>query len=38
VVGDWVDIVASPTPDQLAEVYATVLNGAAPDKAYVLRY
>lgn len=38
VVDEWVDIVESPTPDQLAEVYATVLNGAAPDKAYVLRY
>ena len=38
VVDEWVDIVESPTPDQLAEVYATVLNGPAPDKAYVLRY
>jgi len=38
VVDEWVDIVESPTPDQLAEVYSTVLNGPAPDKAYVLRY
>jgi hypothetical protein len=38
VVDDWVDIVESPTPGQLEEVYATVLNGPAPDKAYVLKY
>jgi hypothetical protein len=37
-VDDWVDIIESPTPDQLGEVYATVLNGPAPDKAYVLKY
>jgi formylmethanofuran:tetrahydromethanopterin formyltransferase len=36
-VDDWVTIVESSTPDQLEEVYSIVLNGAAPDKAYVLR-
>jgi hypothetical protein len=36
-VDDWVEIVESPAPDQLAEVYQTVLDGAPPDKAYVLR-
>jgi hypothetical protein len=38
VVDDWVDIVELPTPGRLEEVYATVLNGPAPDKAYVLSY
>jgi hypothetical protein len=36
-VDDWVSIVESAAPDRLEEVYATVLNGAAPDRAYVLR-
>jgi hypothetical protein len=35
-VDDWVRIVEAPAPAQLEEVYTTVLNGAAPDKAYVL--
>lgn len=38
VVDDWVEIVESPVPGQLEAVYATVLNGAPPDKAYVLKY
>jgi hypothetical protein len=38
VVDDWVEIIESPTPDQLGQVYTTVLNGPAPDKAYVLKY
>jgi len=37
-VDDWVTTVEAATPDRLEEVYATVLNGAAPDKAYVLTY
>lgn len=38
VVDGWVEIVESPAPGQLERVYATVLNGPAPDKAYVLRH
>jgi len=37
VVDDWVEIVESPAPDKLESVYETVLNGPAPDKAYVLK-
>jgi len=36
-VDRWVTIVESAAPAQLGEVYATVLKGAAPDRAYVLR-
>jgi hypothetical protein len=38
VVDDFIDIVESPTPEQLAVVYATVLNGAALDKSNALTY
>jgi hypothetical protein len=38
VVDDWVEIIESPTPGRLGQVYATVLNGPPPDKAYVLKY
>jgi hypothetical protein len=37
VVDDWVTIAESSTPDQLGSVFETVLNGAAPDTACVLK-
>ena len=36
-VDDWVQIVEAPAPGQITAIYETVLNGAAPDRAYVLR-
>jgi len=36
-VDRWVTIIESAAPARLEEVYATVLKGAAPDRAYVLR-
>lgn len=36
-VDQWVRIVESKTPDQLGGVFETVLNGAPPDTAFVLR-
>jgi hypothetical protein len=37
VVDDWITIVEATTPDQLSETYLTVLHGAAPATAHVLK-